>query len=305
MDFSEKWGSSVDNAVELALIDLKLTKDQVEVIVLEEPSKGFFGIGSKLAKVRVEKKIEKPVEKAPKPEVAVQPKPAKQEVKPNRREFRPGKEEARPAKEEARTIRENFTGKPFFEREKESGREHVQVEYKPRNNQDKYRRESNFEGLRQEKPDNLVPVADDNKVLEFLKELTEKMGLDVKVEAQENEEMFYADIEGKDSGTIIGKRGQTLDAIQYLTSLVANKGEGKYVKVVVDAENYRQKREKTLEQLANRLASKVIKSRKSVRLEPMNPYERKVIHATLQNNPEVTTRSEGEEPYRRVIIDLK
>src|SRR5665648_810459 len=146
MDFSEKWGTSVENAVELALIDLRLSKEQVEIIVLEEPSKGFFGIGSKLAKVRVEKKAYKP--------------------------------------ERAKTS----------ETKKE---------------------------------------------------------------------------------------------------------------VVVDAENYRQKREKTLEQLANRLASKVIKSRKSVRLEPMNPYERKVIHATLQSNPEVTTRSEGEEPYRRVIIDLK
>ena len=112
-------------------------------------------------------------------------------------------------------------------------------------------------------------------------------------------------MDGKDSGTIIGKRGQTLDAIQYLTSLVVNKDNEKYQRVVVDAENYREKRERTLEQLANRLADKVIKSRKSVRLEPMNPYERKVIHSTLQSNPKVITRSEGEEPYRRVIIELK
>ena len=104
---------------------------------------------------------------------------------------------------------------------------------------------------------------------------------------------------------MIGKRGQTLDAIQYLTSLVVNKEKEKYTKVVVDAENYRAKREKTLEALAYRLANKVWKSKRSVKLEPMNPYERKVIHATLQNHPHVTTRSEGEDPYRRVIIELK
>src|SRR5665648_143938 len=276
MDFSEKWGTSVENAVELALLDLKLTKEQVEIIVLEEPSKGFFGIGSKLAKVRVEKKTYKP-EKVKAPEI-------KEEARSVRQQPRTVREEARSAKEEARTIREEPRTKPFFE---------------------VHKKETNFEGLRQEKPENLVPVAEDNKVLTFLKEITLKMGLEVTLEAKENEDIIYVDIEVKDSGTIIGKRGQTLDAIQYLASLVAKKGEGKYKKVVVDAENYRQKREKTLEQLANRLASKVIKSRKSVRLEPMNPYERKVIHATLQSNPEVTTRSEGEEPYRRVIIDLK
>ncbi|MPN63306.1 hypothetical protein SDC9_211064 [bioreactor metagenome] len=130
------------------------------------------------------------------------------------------------------------------------------------------------------------------------------MGLTLKISVEGNDSCIYVEMDGKDSGTIIGKRGQTLDAIQYLTSLVVNKDKDKYQRVVVDAENYRAKREKTLEQLANRLADKVIKSRKSVRLEPMNPYERKVIHATLQSNSRVTTRSEGEEPYRRVIIEL-
>ena len=105
--------------------------------------------------------------------------------------------------------------------------------------------------------------------------------------------------------TIIGKRGQTLDAVQYLTSLVANKGKDEYVKVVLDAENYRSKRQRTLEQLANRLASKVVRTGKYVRLEPMNPYERKVIHSTLQSHPDVVTRSEGDEPYRKVIIEKK
>lgn len=311
MDYSEKWGVSVENAVELALIDLKLTRDQVDVIVLEEPSKGFFGIGSKLAKVRVVKK------EAPKPEAKPQPKPeAKKEpvverpVKPVERpeptekaEIK-GDSEERELREEREPRREKRNRKPgrkSFEGPKDGAfrepRERAERPERPRSDR--------AEGIHQERPENLAAVAEDNRVLLFLKSITETMGLEVSVEAKENEEMIFVDIEGKDSGTIIGKRGQTLDAIQYLTSLVANKGDGKYIKVVVDAENYRSKREKTLEQLANRLALKVKKSRKSVRLEPMNPYERKVIHSTLQNNPDVVTRSEGEEPYRRVIIDIK
>ena len=145
---------------------------------------------------------------------------------------------------------------------------------------------------------------EEHSALEFLRETTEKMGLTLDITAKTGDNSVYVNMKGKDSGTVIGKRGQTLDAIQYLTSLVVNKENEKYIRVVVDAENYRSKREKTLEQLANRLAEKVVRTKKSVRLEPMNPYERKVIHATLQGNPNVTTKSEGEEPYRRVIIEL-
>ena len=152
---------------------------------------------------------------------------------------------------------------------------------------------------------NDLTVVEEHEALTFLKDITEKMGLDLNFSARVGEDLVYVEMNGKDSRTVIGKRGQTLDAIQYLASLVVNKDNENYTKVVVDAENYRAKRERTLEQLANRLAAKVIKTRKHVRLEPMNPYERKVIHATLQKNPEITTRSEGEEPYRRVVIELK
>ena len=146
---------------------------------------------------------------------------------------------------------------------------------------------------------------EEHEALTFLKDVTEKMGLHLNFKARVGEDMVYIEMDGKDSGTIIGKRGQTLDSIQYLTSLVINKDSENYIKVVIDAENYRAKRQKTLEQLAERLAAKVIRTGKYVRLEPMNPYERKIIHATLQQNPEIITRSEGEEPYRRVIIELK
>ena len=154
-------------------------------------------------------------------------------------------------------------------------------------------------------PEEDLSVCENHIALEFLAEVTEQMGLSLDITAKEGGESLYIDIQGKDSGTIIGKRGQTLDAIQYLTSLVVNKDQENYTRVVVDAENYRAKREKTLEMLAIRLANKVAKSKKSVKLEPMNPYERKVIHATLQNHPHVTTKSEGQDPYRRVIIELK
>ncbi|MDO5441809.1 MAG: RNA-binding cell elongation regulator Jag/EloR, partial [Bacillota bacterium] len=137
----------------------------------------------------------------------------------------------------------------------------------------------------------------------FLTDVIKEMGIDVSVKTFTNDKMVYIDVDGPDSGTVIGKRGSTLDALQYLTSLVVNKGESGYTRVVINAEGYREKREKTLEKLANRLADKAVRTGKSVRLEPMNPYERKVIHTVLQARPEVRTRSEGEEPYRKVVIE--
>ena len=178
-------------------------------------------------------------------------------------------------------------------------------EKKPEKKHEKPAKKEAREELRvSAKPDDLVDI-EDNEAVTFIRNVAEQMGLTLDVSAKANEESLFIDLSGKDAGSIIGKRGQTLDSIQYLTSLVANKNKDKYIRVVVDAENYRAKREKTLQQLANRLANKVVKTRRSVKLEPMNPYERKVIHATLQGKPGIVTRSEGEEPYRRVIIELK
>ena len=260
-DFSEKWGTDVDTAVKLALDDLKLTIDEVDVTVLEEPSRGFFGIGSKLALVRVEKKKtqnEKAIE-------------SKNENKKD--------DKIDSVKSEKSQIKKAETPKKIKQEEKKEKETEISQE-------------------------NMVPC-EEHEALDFLKKVTKEMGLDLDITAKKGEDSLYISINGKDSGTIIGKRGQTLDAIQYLTSLVANKGHDEYTRVVVDAENYRSKREKTLEALALRLANKVVKTRRSVKLEPMNPYERKVIHAALHNPPKVTTRSEGQDPYRRVIIELK
>lgn len=268
MDFSEKWGKDVEDAVRLALIDLGATQDQVEVTVLEEPSRGFLGFGSRLAKVRVQRI------KASKGEA-----PGEKNIKKTRQEKTVNnKKESKKVQSVKKKTTDNTAVNQQNERQKESG---IRI-----------------------RPDDLKPV-EDAPALEFLREVISRMGLDLTVVASENDECLYFDISGKDSGTIIGKRGQTLDSIQYLTSLVVGKEAEKYTRIVVDAENYRQKREKTLEQLAVRLGEKVRKTGKSVRLEPMNPYERKVIHSTLQRNPSVVTRSEGDEPYRRVIIEQK
>ena len=276
MRYSEKWGDSIESAVALALQDLKLTRDQVTVTVLEEPSKGFFGIGSKLAKVRVEEiTVPQPKE---------EPKPAPQPV-----------QKEKPAEKKAEAP-EAEPEKPREEKKKKNNRK------KPKNGANK--KEFKIEGDLVQvsaKPDDLKD-APDHPAKEFLENLIREMGLEGEVKVAVNETSVYADIDGKDTGTIIGKRGQTLDSIQYLTSLVVNKGEDEYIRVVVDAENYRAKREETLEKLAYRLAEKCVKTGRSVRLEPMNPYERKVIHTTLQTVPSVVTRSEGNEPNRRVVI---
>lgn len=249
MDFSEKWGKDVETATALALDELKCSKDEVKITVLEEPSRGFLGIGSKLAKVRVEKI----------------------EVSENDKT-----EEIEVAEEVKETVTE----------------ETVENET------------SEVASNKLIRPDNMKEI-EEHPALSFLKETTEKMGLELSFKAYADDNNVFIDIAGKDAGTIIGKRGQTLDAIQYLTSLAVNKKSEDYVRVVLDAENYRSKREKTLERLAHRLADKVVRTKRSVKLEPMNPYERMVIHAALVNNPKVKTRSEGEEPYRRVVIELK
>lgn len=144
-------------------------------------------------------------------------------------------------------------------------------------------------------------------VRKFLNDVFSAMKLEVDMKISVNEENRYVDIElsGEEMGILIGKRGQTLDSLQYLVSLVVNKECDNYFRVKLDTENYRQRRRETLENLAKNLAYKVKRTRRSVSLEPMNPYERRVIHSTLQNDRNVTTKSEGEEPFRHVVISFK
>ena len=142
---------------------------------------------------------------------------------------------------------------------------------------------------------------------DFLKDVFRTMNMEVELETVYNEEEKTMDIDlkGDDMGILIGKRGQTLDSLQYLTSLVVNKYTEDYVRVKLDIENYRERRKETLETLAKNIAYKVRRTRRPVSLEPMNPYERRIIHSALQNDKYVLTRSEGEEPYRHVVVSLK
>lgn len=252
MEYVEKWGNTEEEAIELALVDLKLSKEDVIIEVLEESNKGFLGIGKKLAKVRVSKKKDAKI-----------------------------KEAAKEIKEEIEAeVKTDAKVKEISKEKKEK------VVSKELNVQE-------------------IGTEVETPALDFLKDMIDKMGIDVEVSARENKDgEIHIDINGKDSACVIGKRGQTLDAIQYLTRVVVNRDEENYTKIVVDAGEYRAKREATLAKLAKRLADKVTRTGKPVKLEPMSPYERKIIHSALQNHKKVTTRSEGKEPYRRVVIQL-
>lgn len=140
----------------------------------------------------------------------------------------------------------------------------------------------------------------------FVRQILDCMKLKAEIKAFEEDNIIHIDINGPDMGILIGYRGETLDALQYLVSLAVNKNnDNKYKRVVVDTENYRERREETLRRLASKMADKVKASGRSLKLEPMNPYERRIIHSSLQDNDLIYTYSEGEEPYRRVVIDLK
>lgn len=291
MKSSEKWGVDVETAVNLALKDLKKERDEVEVEVLEESSSGFLGIGSKLAKVRVtvkEKSKENTRTKttlddidsilAGLPENSTQRLP--DEIREHYDEFEQEEnadaaaKEKKQQKDKTRRVRKNRERKQDF----------------------------NLEDKILDEVKEMNPVTD-HPVELFLRDIRDKMGIDLDFTVRANEELVYVEITGQDTRTIIGKRGSTLDAVQCLASYVVNKDDSNYVRVIVDAENYRAKREQTLIGLAKRLAGKVDRTGKTVVLEPMNPYERKIIHYTLQNHPRITTRSEGKDPYRKVVIE--
>lgn len=150
-----------------------------------------------------------------------------------------------------------------------------------------------------------LSVEDQTK--KFLQDVFKAMNMTVVIDAKysEAEHTLEVELSGDEMGVLIGKRGQTLDSLQYLISLVVNKGTGEYIRVKVDTENYRQRRKETLENLAKNISYKVKRTKRPVSLEPMNPYERRIIHSALQNDRYVTTHSEGEEPFRRVVVTLK
>lgn len=330
-EYVEKWGDSIDSAVELALRDLKITRDEAVVTVLEQPSSGFLGLfGRKLAKVRVEKKAEEE-KKSGIREASVkdggQTSASAERMSPERSvpekmsaaEAEGGIEiRDRGAKKSSGRAKKESSPKGESVSEFSSATEHTSEQTeKTVVSGAENARESREGGKKRHRSSQMhtkftitaedtdaVP-ADDAPGVNFIREIAGNMDLNIEVKGYLKDDTLYVSLEGKDVGSMIGKRGQTLDAVQYLASIVQNRNCESHVRVIINAEKYREKREKTLQLLAKRLADKCIKSGRSVRLEPMNPYERKVIHSALQSNPKVTTRSEGVEPNRRVVIELK
>jgi len=289
--FIDVTGKTEDEAIQSALAQLKMDRDDVSVEILERAKSGFLGIGSAPARVRVsydDGKAEevKPVEKpaAPKPEKKVEPASAPKAVPMYAPEVL--------QKKEPRAAKEERSGRPAREERRERAKSAERAE-RP---------------APQPKP--IVDLGEEcrdeksEQIRSFLKGLLEHMDSAAEIKIYESEKGRYkVYLEGEKLGALIGRRGETLDAIQQLTNYSINRGSEKNrVRVQVDAENYREKREQSLERLAEKVAGKVTKYRRNVTLEPMNAYERHVIHTALQDTPGVTTFSIGTEPNRRVVV---
>ena len=289
--FIDVTGKTEDEAIQSALAQLKMDRDDVSVEILERAKAGFLGIGSAPARVRVsydDGKAEevKPVEKpaAPKPEKKVEPASAPKAVPMYAPEVL--------QKKEPRAAKEERSGRPAREERRERAPRAERAE-RP---------------APQPKP--IVDLGEEchdeksEQIRAFLKGLLEHMDSAAEIKVYESEKGRYkVFLEGEKLGALIGRRGETLDAIQQLTNYSINRGSEKNrARVQVDAENYREKREQSLERLAEKVAGKVTKYRRNVTLEPMNAYERHVIHTALQDTPSVTTFSIGTEPNRRVVV---
>lgn len=179
--------------------------------------------------------------------------------------------------------------------------EHKQVKVKVIENENNAK---NKDVERKEFPAEEVEIVK-NRVIDYLKGIFEEMSLELSINVKYVDGILNFEITGNNAGIIIGYRGDTLDALQLLATNVGNKGRTEYIKIIIDVENYRKKRVKALEELANRKAAIVVSKNRSITLEPMTPYERRIIHTTLQNHPKVKTSSTGEEPYRKVTISLR
>lgn len=264
---------TVDDAITEALIQLGVTSDRLEYEVIEKGSAGFLGIGMKQAVIEVRRKPEPKEEKVEEPVVE---EPVKAE---------PKKVEAVQPQKAAAEKKADEPQKAAFEKavEKEV-KEEVKKETK----------------LVEVQPQTIEAVED------FLKNTMKAMDMEVELKTEIDQDgALCVDMSGEHMGILIGKRGQTLDSLQYLANRVANKHQEGYVRVKLDTENYRARREETLRHLAKNIAHKVKRNRRPVALEPMNPYERRIIHSALQSDPYVMTHSEGEEPFRKVVITLK
>ena len=295
MEFREITAKTVDEAITKACLELGTSSDNLEIEIVREGTSGFFGIGSKPAIIKVRKKVEEE-------EFDILKELKKEEKKKERREpvYRePRREPRREVKKEVKTDipkeQPKKENKPAAEMKEEAP---VRTEKKP-----EVKREERKTVVRTE--EQIKAMEQDGR--KFLESVFQAMELPVEINIvyDKNNDCLDIDFAGEDMGILIGKRGQTLDSLQYLTSLVVNKEQQDYVRVKLDTENYRSRRKDTLENLAKNIAFKVRKTRKPVVLEPMNPYERRIIHSALQGNKFVETYSEGHEPYRHVVVVYK
>ena len=312
-DYIQFSAKTKSEAITKACIELGVSSDQLEIQVVSEGSNGFFGIGSKPAIIKVRKvepvseeeeemkeivetvkldsfKEEAPVKEEKKPEPVKAAKEAREPKAVSPKQEKP--RQPKPAKERPVKEKQPKEPKQFREQKEKPAKEKPVKPSKP------------VEILTD--PEEIKEV--ENRAKVFLRDVFASMNLgEVEITSGYNtaDGSLEVDFEGQDMGILIGKRGQTLDSLQYLTSLVVNKGKSNYIRVKLDTEDYRKRRKETLENLARGIAYKVKKTRKTVVLEPMNPYERRIIHSALQGNKFVETVSEGEEPYRHVVVKLK
>ena len=264
---------TLDDAITEALIQLGVTSDKLEYEVIEKGSAGFLGIGMKQAVIEAWKKEEEP-------EVTVED-IIKEEFSGDKKPAEPKKKEKKPEKKaETTPVPEAKTETPAEPEEAAPMKKEVELA---------------------KVEDQTIAAVD-----QFINDTLKAMNMEVRTStAIDQDGALCVNMEGEHMGILIGKRGQTLDALQYLANRVANKHQDGYVRVKLDTENYRARREETLKHLAKNIAHKVKRNRRPVALEPMNPYERRIIHSALQSDPYVTTHSEGEEPYRKVVVTLK
>ena len=312
----EATGKTREEAIDAGLEALGLTIGEVTVEDIEEGSKGLFGLfGSRPWRVRVTAleddssaidthslfadSLEEPAPKKQRRQNA-EKKPAEKKQPAEKKPVEKKAEEKKPAAPKKRAE------KPAAEAAKEQpAAETKPAEKKPARKSGERKPKQPVE----KKP--VVPAEQADRetaagrAQEFLQELTRLMGVEVSVAVKTDEEgNVRVNMDGDSQGILIGRRGETLDALQYLTSLQVNKGRGEYIRVTLDTEGYRARREEALIRLANRMANRAVKTGRRVSMEPMNPYERRILHSALQGNPAVTTHSEGEEPNRHVVITV-
>lgn len=313
MEYVEISAKTLNDAITKACIELGVSSDNLEYKVISEGSSGFLGFGSKPAIIKVRKML---VMDEPELEDFVITHLLKEEVKEEKKEVKETKKEFKKEfKKEKKDFKESK--KEFKKEHKKDAKKEFKKEFKkeapvkavePKNAVEEKVVEDPVKKERVITPKTAEEVAAmEAAAREFLTGVFEAMNLEVVMTMKYDQEEGSLDIdfEGSEMGLLIGKRGQTLDSLQYLTSLVVNKGQSEYIRIKLDTENYRKRRKDTLENLAKNIAFKVRKTRRPVSLEPMNPYERRIIHSALQNNKAVITTSEGEEPYRHVVVMLK